>query len=212
MPTKSAKAIAMKRLIQIDRVAEERHGRDWHLEGVQKWVEEIYCGPDFKPDLRVTTTRRARARRQASLRAEEQIHQFTCHGMSRKTRGLEQSGEQKPLHETLYWCPVEHGNAALTEAFIKATSIPFENRTHGQDEDIALYWRRGLSLDVVLQFENGEATLAELESVSRQAQLEGKCSGVSQQHRPRDVLPKRTVPTPPTSKQRGRGDVRSRSA
>ena len=121
------------------------------------WLDSVDLGPDFKPDIR------SRRKRQAFLKAESDMVYRIHKNEKTKARG----GGKKysmPIEEAVFWAVVEPGHGDFTEEFIKATSTPFEKRTTREHEVINIYWRSGLSLDTVLNFENSEVTQRQLKS------------------------------------------------
>lgn len=70
---------------------------------------------------------------------------------------------RNPIQSAISWSPIEPEYAELTEAFVRAMAVPYEERSAKEFEVIDRYWRMGLSLDPIMKFEGGKETLEELE-------------------------------------------------
>ncbi|KAK0111859.1 hypothetical protein ONS96_001127 [Cadophora gregata f. sp. sojae] len=116
------------------------------------WLDGVDLGPDFKPDIR------PRQKRQAFLNAEKNMGYRVHKNKRTKTRGEERKKRSMSTEEAVFWAVIEPDHGDFAEEFIKATRTSFEKRTRREHEVINIYWRSGLSLDPVLNFENSEVT------------------------------------------------------
>ncbi|PVH78492.1 hypothetical protein DL98DRAFT_590234 [Cadophora sp. DSE1049] len=166
--------------------AEKHPGKHyWEL-----WLDGVDLGHDFKPDLR------SRQKRQAFLKAERDMVYRVHKNKRTKARGEEKKKYSMSIEEAVFWAVVEPDHGDFTEEFIKATRTPFEKRNPREHEVINIYWRLGLSLDPVLNFENSEVTQRQLESRLFGVTWSGK-NKPSKKEMPNRRRPKK--PTNPTS-------------
>ncbi|EKD16935.1 hypothetical protein MBM_04512 [Drepanopeziza brunnea f. sp. 'multigermtubi' MB_m1] len=180
MPTKPAKAMTLHSRLKRDRALEERYGQRPYMGQVYSWMMKAPCGPEFGPPVRLERIRGDSSKRRALLLGDGQMQESMGDQVCIGALDIHDRKPLEALEEALDWFPVERHNVVLTVAFIKATAVPFERRSPREHAVVALYSHSGLSLDVVMKFEDGKATLAELERAPRLPEIHSRSRSESE--------------------------------
>lgn len=103
---------------------EKGHAEIWQVvqSRAQQWVDNLYLGNDFKPDILI------KQRRAANVASKEKTRQVLEDSQSTRKRKYKSGDHDAKIQETFYWAVIDPENVSTTTAFIDVSFFLWQSK------------------------------------------------------------------------------------